>query len=119
MTTWRGFLVEHAKFPFPHPVEDGYVGTADLSQFDVGLLNGPWRAQRAVRDETLVQKLCETLDNILQDTPLPANSEDQLLYMFGHHLQFPFDVEDPGWSRNGNGSQVRIPDSHSRLSNSG
>ena len=36
---------------------------------EVGLLAREWKAQYAVRDETsLVQKLCETLENILGDT---------------------------------------------------
>ncbi|KAH9080461.1 hypothetical protein EDB83DRAFT_2548114 [Lactarius deliciosus] len=38
---------------------------------DVGNVAPEWRAKYAVPDETLVQKLCKTLDNILGDTVLP------------------------------------------------
>jgi hypothetical protein len=38
------------------------------SDMEVGLLAREWKAQYDVRDETLVQKLCETLENILGDT---------------------------------------------------
>ena len=89
-----------------------------------------------MRDELLVQKLCETLENILADTLLPDGSEDQLLSMFGRHLHFCAwhartvvsrvddsrstsmirELEDREWSMNGSESQVRIPDAHSRLS---
>ncbi len=31
-------LVEHAKFPFPHPVEDESFGTTDIPDLEVGLL---------------------------------------------------------------------------------
>jgi hypothetical protein len=85
---WREFLVEHAKFPSPHPVEDGSVSTTDVSDVEVGLLEREWKAQYAVRDETLVQKHCHTLENILGDTPLPDDSEGQLLLSFGRCLQF-------------------------------
>ena len=50
-------FAEYAKFPFPHPVEDGTVGIADISDFEVGLLKREWKAVRAVRDDNLVQKL--------------------------------------------------------------
>jgi len=88
MTKWREFLVEHAKFPSPHPVEDGSVSTTDVSDVEVGLLEREWKAQYAVRDEILVQKHCRTLENILGDTPLPDDSEGQLLSSFGRCLQF-------------------------------
>ncbi len=117
MTTWGGFLFEHAKFPFPQLVEDRYVGTTDISNFEVALLDTEWKAQYAVRDEALVHKLCQTLEDILGDTRLPDDSEDQLLSMFGRHLQFytvgGLELEDEGWSTNGSESDVRIPDSHS------
>ena len=123
MTTWREFLVEHAKFPYPQLVEGGSVGTADISDIELGLLAREWKAQYAVRDETLIQKLCQTLENILGDTLLPDDSEDQLLSMFGRHLQFSAfgmrEVEDRKWATNGSESQVRILGSHGRLSNSG
>ncbi len=123
MTTWREFLVKHAKFPFPQPVEDRSFDITDISNLEVGLLAREWRAQYAVRDETLVQKLCQSLENTLGDTLLPDDSEDQFLSLFGRRLQFRTfgmrEVEDRDWSTNGSERQVRIPDSHSRLSNSG
>ena len=116
MTTWREFLVEHAKFPFPHPFEHGSVSTTDISDMEVGLLAQGWKAQYAVRDETLVQKLCQTLENILGDSLLPDGSEDQLLSIFGRRLQFRHfgmrEVVFRGWSTNESESDVRILDSH-------
>ncbi|KAI9464977.1 hypothetical protein BJY52DRAFT_1392951 [Lactarius psammicola] len=40
MTTWREFQFEHAKFPFPQPVEDMYVSTTEAT-----LLDGEWKDQ--------------------------------------------------------------------------
>lgn len=88
MTTLQEFLVEHAKFPFPPLVEDGSFGAIDISDFEVGLLTQEWRAQKAVQDETLVSKLCKTLKDILEDTPLPKGWENDLPLFFGHQLQF-------------------------------
>ncbi|KAI9464522.1 hypothetical protein BJY52DRAFT_1145192 [Lactarius psammicola] len=111
MTTWREFLVEHAKFPFPRLVEDRSVDITDISNLEVGLLAREWKAQYAVRDETLVQKLCQTLENILGDTVLPDDFEDLLLSMFGRRLQFfhcgTREVEDRDWSSNGSERQSR------------
>ncbi len=54
MMTWREFLVGHAKFPFPQPVKDEYVGsTTDISNLEVRLLAGERKAQYTVRDNTL------------------------------------------------------------------
>ena len=60
------FLVEYAKFPFPRLVEDKTFTTTDISMIEVGLLEAKWKANHAVRDNALVQKLCTTLANILQ-----------------------------------------------------
>jgi hypothetical protein len=123
MTTWRDFLVEHAKFPFPHPVENGTVSTTDVSVLDVGLLEREWKAQYAVRDETLAQKLCHTLDYILGDTLLSDESEGLLLSNFGRRLQFRAysgrELEDTDWSMNESEVTVRILHFLSWLSNSG
>ncbi|KAH8982585.1 hypothetical protein EDB92DRAFT_1893725 [Lactarius akahatsu] len=114
MSTWREFLVEHAKFPFPDSVENKSVGTTDISPED---------SRDAVPDETLVKNLCQTLDNILKDTVLPDDSRNNLLLYFGRHLQFRTvgrrEIEDRIWSTNRNESEVRILDSHSWLSKSG
>jgi len=76
------FLVEHAKFPFPPPSECPSADTTDISQFEVSLLKEEWKAGHAVRDNALVQKLCHTLQDILEDTPLAANVERLLLASF-------------------------------------
>ena len=54
------FIDEYAKFSFPHPVKDGTVGITDICNFEVGLLKREWKAVRAVRDDNLVQMLCQT-----------------------------------------------------------
>jgi len=96
MSKWHEFLLEHAKFPFPqlnkHPNipfhqldEDTSVGTANMiSQIEVGLLRPEWKANHAVRDDALVQKL--SLKDILGETVLPAGSESYLLQYFSPEL---------------------------------
>ncbi|KAH9039312.1 hypothetical protein EDB85DRAFT_2287134 [Lactarius pseudohatsudake] len=110
MTTWREFLVEHAKFPFPDPVENPYVGT-DISPKDVGDVAPNWRAKYAVSDKTLVQKLCQTLDNILGDTVFPDDSRNDYLLHFGRHLQFrtsgATEIEISEWAENGSRARSR------------
>ena len=103
------FLVEHAKFPFPLPNEDRTAGTTDISLFEVGLLEGKWKAEHAVRDDTLVQKLCQTLKDILGDTSLAAGAESYLLASFSPQLE----VDERGreiraWKRNLSEVQVGI-----------
>jgi hypothetical protein len=100
------FLVEHAKFPFPDPVDDRTVGTTDISEFEVGLLKREWKTVRAVRDDTLVQKLCRALNNILEDTPLVADAEDFLLASFVPRLQFERGRENREWKRNSSKAHV-------------
>ena len=105
------FLVEHAKFPFPLPTsnEDRTVGITDISQLEVGLLEREWKAGHAVRDDTLVQKLCQTLKDILGDTPLAADAENYFLVSFSPLLQ----VDERGrenleWNKNPSEVQVGI-----------
>jgi hypothetical protein len=86
MSKWHNFLVEYAKFPFPLPDESRTVGTTDLSDIEVGLLETEWKAKYAVRDDALIQKLCNTLKNILGDTPLTDDPKDFLLNSFGPNL---------------------------------
>ena len=81
------FLVENAMFPFPHSYEDQTAGTTDISQFEVGMLSREWKAEHAVRDDTLVQKLCQALEDILGDTPISAVVENYLLASFSPRLQ--------------------------------
>ncbi|KAH8976702.1 hypothetical protein EDB92DRAFT_1810674 [Lactarius akahatsu] len=112
MTKWREFLVEHAKFPFPHPVENKAACSTDISLEDVGRVDPKWRAKYAVPDETLVQNLCRTLDNILEDTIFPDDIRADLLLKFGRHLQFltfgPREMEDRTWSTNRNEYESRM-----------
>ena len=105
------FLVEHAIFPFPHPNEDQTAGTTtDVSQFEVGMLEGEWKAGHAVRDDSLVQKLCQALENILGDTtPLASGAEDYLLENFSPQLQLDRrGRRDAEWDRNPSEAQVSI-----------
>jgi hypothetical protein len=76
MVKWRDFLVEHAKFPFPETGEDGAVNTTDISPYDVGLLGQQWRAEHAVRDSMLVQKLCRTLEDVVGEAEVPNEREE-------------------------------------------
>ena len=103
------FLVAHAKFPFPHPIEDRTVGTTDVSQFEVGLLEKEWKALHAVRDDALVQKLCKTLKDILGDTPLSDVAENYLLASFLPQIQVDeLGDQDDEWNENPSESQVSI-----------
>ncbi|KAH9017317.1 hypothetical protein EDB85DRAFT_2294896 [Lactarius pseudohatsudake] len=111
MTTWREFLLEHAKFPLPDPVENRTVGTTDIFLEEVGVIAPEWRANYAVPDKTLVEHLCQTLDNILQDTVFPDDSRNDLLSNFGRHLQFSRfgtrEIEETIWSTNRNETESR------------
>lgn len=114
MTKWQEFLVNHAKFPFPKIVEDKYASSiTDISFLEVGMLAPDWKAQFAVRDENLLQKLCQTLEDILGDTHIPDGCEDHLLSMFGRHLQFfpmvgGIETKNQVWAKNRNKAHVRI-----------
>jgi hypothetical protein len=114
MSKWHEFLLEHAKFPFPqqHPNipfhqldEDTSVGTADISQIEVGLLRPEWKANHAVRDDALVQKLCHTLEDILGETVLPAGAESYLLRYFPPELGH----RDRLWLTNPSEAHVSFP----------
>jgi len=103
------FLVEHAKFPFPRPDECRTAGTTDISAFEVGLLEREWKAGDAVRDDTLVQKLCRTLKTILGDTPVAAGDENYLLSRFSPRLQVDEGgIEDLVWATNASEAHVRF-----------
>ncbi|KAM6493291.1 hypothetical protein JOM56_011425 [Amanita muscaria] len=104
----QDFLVEHAKFPFPHPDELRTADTTDISEFEAGLLEREWKATHAVRDDSLVQKLCHSLESILGDTPLAAGSEKYLLASFSPLLQVDeFGREDGEWDMNPSEAQSR------------
>ena len=73
MANFHDFLVEHPKFLFPLPEERGSVSTTDISDFEVGLLERKWKAECAVRDDALVRKLCDSLEDILGDAVISAD----------------------------------------------
>ncbi|KAF8815478.1 hypothetical protein BYT27DRAFT_7333909 [Phlegmacium glaucopus] len=108
MSNLHDFLVEHATFPFPQPNEGPSAGTTDISLIEVPLVEREWKANHAVRDNTLVQKLCSTLENILGDTLLVADAEKQLLSRFSPRIQLTArGREDLDWRRNPSESHSR------------
>lgn len=85
------------------------MGTTDISVFEVSLLDREWKAGDAVRDDTLVQKLCRTLKTILGDTPVAAGDERYLLSHFSPLLQVDEDgFENRVWSQNSSEAHVRF-----------
>ncbi|KAH9981480.1 hypothetical protein BGW80DRAFT_1434619 [Lactifluus volemus] len=104
MSKLHDFLVEHAKFPFPALNEYLSSSTTDISTLKVDSLekkNPEWKAKLAVRDDTLVQKLCDALEGILGDVPLAESAEDYLLASSSPRIQFDErDREDKDWSMN-------------------
>jgi hypothetical protein len=109
MVNFHDFLVKHAKFPFPSPDENRTVGTTDISHLEVGLLEKEWKAGYAVRDDDLVQKLCDSLKNILGDTALLANPKKALLKNFSPKLESPaYTGRDEEWLENSKEAQVSL-----------
>ena len=101
MENFHEFLFEHAKFPFPPPDVLPSVDTTDISLLEAGLLSEEWRAEYAVRDDALVQKLCDTLKNILGDTALSDKFESYLLSKFSPRLELDeCGFVDQAWSGN-------------------
>jgi hypothetical protein len=96
-------------FAFPVPDESQSVGSTNTSPLEVGTLREAWKAKRAVRDTTLVQRLCDTLQNILGDLVLPADYKDSLLEAFSPQLEINgrFGIRR-NWLRNPNEAHVRI-----------
>jgi len=74
----------------------------DISLVEAPLVEREWKANHAVRDDTLVQKLCNALKNILGDTLLSADDENQLLSGFSPRVQRlgVFGQEANDWTRN-------------------
>jgi hypothetical protein len=108
---WHDFLLKNALFPFPEPegTESTTISTAEISQIEAGMLEREWKANYAMRDDGLVQKLCQTLQVILGDTILPAGAKDYLLAGFLPRIQ----VDDRGrpdgnWNTNPNEIKVRF-----------
>jgi len=109
MSTLHDFLVEHAKFPFPPLSADLSSSTTDISAIDVNLLEIEWKAKLAVRDDTLVQKLCDTLQDILEDALLTESGKDYLLASFLPRIQIDErGREDEDWSNNPNEAHVSV-----------
>ncbi|KIL55381.1 hypothetical protein M378DRAFT_634291 [Amanita muscaria Koide BX008] len=109
MSNLHDLLVEHATFPSPQPNEGLSAGTTDISQLEVPLLEREWKANHAVRDNTLVQKLCNTLENILGDTLLAADAENQLLSRFSPRIQFgALGREESDWRANPSECHSRV-----------
>jgi len=100
MSKLHDFLVEHAKFPFPTLDEKLSASTTEISTFEVQSLEIDWKAKLAVRDDTLVQKLCNTLEVILGDAPLAEGAENYLLKSFEPRIQ--------DWSTNPNEARVSV-----------
>jgi hypothetical protein len=109
MSTLHDLLVEHAKFPFPPLDERLSSNTTDISKFDVDLLEIEWKAKLAVRDDTLVQKLCNALEDILRDASLAEGAENYLLASFSPRIQFDErGAEDQDWSTNSSEVHVSV-----------
>jgi len=105
------FLVKHAMFPFPFPDEAGSAGSTDISAIEVGLLEKEWKALHAVRDDTLVQELCHTLQGILGVKTLPAAARNHLLTVFSPKLEVDAftKMRYADWSKNPNEAHVSFP----------
>ena len=73
-STLLNFL-EKARFPNPPIQIEGHAATTDVSLTDMGLVDENWKARRAIRDNALVDNLCDTLQQILGQTPLPQNAD--------------------------------------------
>jgi hypothetical protein len=108
MSTFHTFLVEHANFPFPDTRQSRSAGTTGISQTEVETLDEEWKAKRAVRDSTLVQKLCTVLRNFLGDTVLPASEETCLLKAFSPRLENTGFGNSLVWRDNLNETHVRL-----------
>jgi hypothetical protein len=109
MSKLHDFLVEHAKFPFPPLNEDLSSSPTDISTLDANLIEIEWKAKLAVRDDTLVQKLCDALEDILGDAPLAEGVENYLLARFSPRIQFDeLGREDMAWSTNSREVHVSV-----------
>ena len=107
MSSLHNFLVKHAMFPFPQTYERSCPSTTDISLIEVSSLGREWKANHAVRDNSLIQKLCSTLENIVGDIFLSVDAENELLPRFSPRIQLgAFGREDSDWTSNPNESRV-------------
>ena len=95
------------KVPIPSFYGHLSSSTTDISIFKVDLLETEWKAKVAVRDDILVQKLCDALEDILGDAPLGEGAENYLLASFSPRIQVDeLGREDMDWSSNSNERHV-------------
>jgi hypothetical protein len=108
MSNFHNFFVEHAMFPFPELDVTKYVGSTDISELEVGRLGKGWKAEHAVRDDTLAQKLCHVLQDILGDKDLPAVIQSIILRNFSPKLEVnPNGMIKRNWMKNPSESRVK------------
>jgi hypothetical protein len=95
MTSLLHFL-QNARFPAPPIVTRATANTTDVSDVDIGLVEEAWKAKRAIRDPTLFDNLCNTLAQILRQTPLVAGELDSFFSPqidTEAHWRYPNDAE--------------------------
>jgi hypothetical protein len=51
----------------------------DVSLTDMGLVDDNWKARCVIRDDALVDNLCDTLRQIIGQTPIPQGNDLDLL----------------------------------------
>ncbi|KAH8103235.1 hypothetical protein DFH11DRAFT_1521133 [Phellopilus nigrolimitatus] len=78
----RDLLKESAFFPFPRSGPSQSRNFTEPSILESSRLDPCWKAAIAVRDDGLIDALCSTLDDILDDTRLSAMEEAKLLNRF-------------------------------------
>jgi hypothetical protein len=106
---FHDFLVEYAKFPFPECPIGSSVSSTDLSELDVGCLDGDWKALHAVRDNDLAEKMCEYLKATLGDMPLNEDSQKYLLRSFLPILSMDEEgMRDKDWVNNTSEAKVSV-----------
>jgi hypothetical protein len=99
--------LQTARFPDPPIVVNSTANTTDVSPLDIGLVEDASKARYAIRDDTLLHNLCDTLAQILGQTPLkPAGA---LNAHFSPHLE----TEDADWQApNDSEAKVRSQPPH-------
>ena len=109
MSKLHNFLVERAMFPFPSLDRRMSSNITDISLLEVDLLETEWKAKVAVRDDALIQKLCDALKRILGDAYLEEGAENYLLSSFSPRIQFDErGGEDEDWSANPSEGHVSV-----------
>ena len=111
MSNFHHFLVEHAMFPSPVTDETKSRGTTEISKLDVGNLETKWKATHAMKDDSLIPKLCQALQDILGDMELSAVAENHLRGLFSPQLELhkATGTTEDRWLENPNETHVRFP----------